>query len=140
MAEIKTKEHDKDVYEFINEFVATEQKKLDSYELIKIIEELTGFKAKMWGDSIIGFGKYHYKSERSKQEGDWPLIGFSSRKAALSLYIYCGGEYQDELLKKFGKFTMGKACIYVKKLSDINIDIFKQLVTTSIEITQAKYK
>lgn len=139
MAEIKTKQHDGDVFEFINTFAETEQKKKDSYELIKIIQDFTGFEPKMWGPSIIGFGKYHYKSDRSKQEGDWPIIGFSPRKAAISLYVYSGAEGQDELLQNFGKFKMGKGCIYVKKLSDINLDILKELMQSTINHIKHKY-
>lgn len=139
MAEIKTKQHDGDVFEFINTFAQTEQKKKDSYELIKIIQDFTGFEPKMWGPSIIGFGKYHYKSDRSKQEGDWPIIGFSPRKAAISLYVYSGAEGQDELLQTFGKFKMGKGCIYVKKLNDIDIDILKKLMTSTINHLKQKY-
>lgn len=118
MAELKTKETDADVNEFIDSFANTEQKKLDSYELVNLMEKVSGHKPRMWGPSIIGFGKYHYKSDRSSQEGDWPLIGFSPRKAALTLYVcmYEGSEEQDELLSKLGKFKKGGGCLYVKKL------------------------
>lgn len=115
MAELKTKQHDSDVVEFINTFADTEQKRQDSFELINVMRDCTGHEPKMWGSSIIGFSQYHYKSDKSKQEGDWPLVGFSPRKAAISLYVYSGCSGQDELLKDFGKFKMGKACIYIKK-------------------------
>ena len=85
MPEIKTKKTDANVFEFINNFANTEQKKKDSLELVKIMQDFTGHEPKMWGPSIIGFGMYHYKSERSSQQGDWPLVGFSPRKAAISL-------------------------------------------------------
>ena len=139
MAEIKTKQTEEDVHEFINTFANTEQKQKDAFELLKIMQDYTGFEPKMWGASIIGFGKYHYKSERSSQEGDWPLVGFSPRKAAISLYVYSGGKTQDELLKNFGKFKMGKACIYVKKLSDINQEVLKELMQDTITKLQKKY-
>ena len=139
MAEIKTKQTNADVREFINQFVDSEQKRKDSFELIKLMQEFTGFKPKMWGPTMIGFGVYHYKSERSRQEGDWPLIGFSPRKAAISLYVYTGAKEHEHLLKDLGKFTMGKACIYVKKLSDINQDALKRLMKVSIDYTQKKY-
>ena len=84
MAELKTKQTDQDVTGFINSFADTEQKQKDSFELLKLMTELTGSEPRMWGASIIGFGSYHYKSEKSSQEGDWPLIGFSPRKAAIS--------------------------------------------------------
>lgn len=139
MAEIKTKQTDADVHEFINTFTVTEQRREDGFELLKIMTDFTGFEPKMWGPSIIGFGKYHYKSERSSQEGDWPLVGFSPRKAALSLYVYSGCTGQDELLQKLGKFKMGKGCIYVKKLTDIDIDILKQLMKSTMDFLQKKY-
>lgn len=139
MAELKTKQHDGNVLEFINKFADTEQKRQDSYELIKIMEEATGYKPKMWGSSIIGFGSYHYKSERSSQEGDWPLVGFSPRKAAISLYVYAGTEEQDELLKDLGKYTMGKGCIYINKLSDINKEVLKKMILTTIDYMKKTY-
>lgn len=139
MAEFKTKVHDQDVFEFINEYVTTDQKKKDSVELIHLMQELTGCPPKMWGESMIGFGSYHYKSERSRQEGDWFLVGFSPRKAAISLYVYQGTETQDDLLKELGKFTMGKACLYVKKLSDIKLDVLSQLIESTVESLQQKF-
>jgi len=139
MAEIKTKPTRVSVKDFIRSFADTEQKKKDSFELVKIMEDFTGHKAKMWGPSIIGFGSYHYKSERSKQEGDWPLIGFSPRKAAISLYVYSGNKKHEHLLKNLGKFKMGKACIYIKKLSDINLDALKTLMKETIAYLQLKY-
>lgn|SRR5690606_32077354 len=139
MAEIKTKQTDADVHEFIHSFANTEQKKKDSFELLKLMQDVTGYEPKMWGPSIIGFGKYHYKSERSRQEGDWPLVGFSPRKAAISLYVHCGCEGQDELLERLGKYKMGKSCIYVKKLSDINPEVLKQMMLSTIDFLQQKY-
>jgi hypothetical protein len=139
MAELKTKPNDADVREFVNTFADTEQKKKDSIELLKLMQELTGFEAKMWGTSIIGFGQYHYKSERSRQEGDWPLVGFSPRKAAISLYVYSGCSGQKELLNDLGKYKMGKGCIYVKKLSDINQEALKKLMLSTIDYLQQKH-
>lgn len=139
MAEIKTKQTQADVFEFINSFANTEQKKEDSFELVKLMQAVTGFEPKMWGPSIIGFGVYHYKSERSRQEGDWPLVGFSPRKSAISLYVYSGGSEQENLLNELGKFKMGKSCIYIKKLDDINQDVLTKLMKTTIEFLQSKY-
>lgn len=139
MAELKTKQTKADVLEFINSFADTEQKRKDSFELLKIMQDFTGFEPKMWGASIIGFGSYHYKSERSTQEGDWPLVGFSPRKAAISLYVYNGSPEHAHLLNDLGKFKMGKACIYIKKLSDINIDALKRLMGETISFLQSKY-
>ncbi len=140
MAELKTKQTNHDVIEFINSFADTEQKRLDSFELLKLMQEFTGYEPKMWGASIIGFGSYHYKSERSKQEGDWPLVGFSPRKAAISLYVFTGFPEHEYLLKDLGKFKMGKACIYVKKLSDINIDALKKIMGETINFLKLKYQ
>lgn len=139
MAELKTKQHDSDVFEFIDSFANSEQKKLDSYELVKLMQEFTGHPPKMWGPTMVGFGSYHYKSDRSRQEGDWPLVAFSPRKAAISLYVYTGYPEHEYLLKDLGKFTMGKACIYVKKLSDINVDVLKKLMGATIEFLEEKY-
>lgn len=139
MAEIKTKQTGADVVEFINSFADTEQKKKDSFELLKLMQDFTGYEPKMWGPSIIGFGQYHYKSERSSQEGDWPLVGFSPRKSAISLYVYSGCPGQDDLLKELGKFKMGKSCIYVKKLSDINQEPLKKLIRTTMDFLRSKY-
>ena len=103
------------------------------------MQDSTGFEPKMWGDSMIGFGQYHYKSERSRQEGDWFLVGFSHRKTAISLYVYSGCEGQDDLLKDLGKFKMGKSCIYIKKLSDINKEILVKLIKSTVEFLQIKH-
>lgn len=141
MAKNKTQITDESVEEFINNFADTEQKKQDSFELLKIMEEISGIQPKMYGPSIIGFGKYHYKYD-SGYEGVAPLIGFSPRKAAISLYVfsgYMGDGAQDKMLEKLGKFKMGKACIYVKKLSDINIDVLKELMRRNIEFLHSKY-
>lgn len=140
MAELKTKQNDKDVYEFIHSFANTEQKKKDSLELVELMQDFTGYEPKMWGGSIIGFGKYHYKSERSRQEGDWLLIGFSPRKTAISLYVYSGCSGQEDLLTELGKFKMGKSCIYVKKLSDINQETLKKLMKSTIDYLQSKHQ
>jgi len=140
MAELKTKQNDADVSEFINSFADTDQKRADSFELIKLMQDVTGFEPKMWGPSIIGFGSYHYKSERSRQEGDWPLVGFSPRKAAISLYVYTGAKEHEQLLDGLGKYKMGKACIYIKKLSDLNQDALRKLMRVTIEYLQLRYK
>lgn len=139
MAELKTKKTDASVKDFINAFADTEQKKKDSFELLKIMQDFTGYEPKMWGGSIIGFGMYHYKSDRSSQQGDWPLVGFSPRKAAISLYVYTGSAQHEHLLNDLGKFKMGKACIYVKKLSDINQDALRKIMKATIDFLEEKY-
>jgi hypothetical protein len=140
MAELKTKQNDADVSQFINSFADSEQKRKDSFELLKLMQDLTGFEAKMWGQSIIGFGSYHYKSERSSQEGDWPLVGFSPRKAAISLYVFTGAKEHEYLLEGLGKYKIGKACIYIKKLSDIDPEILRKLIKETVYFFQSKYK
>ena len=133
MAELKTKLNEANVVDFINAFADTEQKKRDAFKLLAMMEEWTGFKPQMWGASMIGFGSYHYKSERSRQEGDWPLVGFSPRKTAISLYVFSGTLEQEELLYELGTFTMGKGCIYVKKRADIKQDVLKELMMENIQ-------
>src|SRR5690554_1781109 len=139
MAEIKTKQTSADVHEFINSFADTEQKRKDSYELLTLMQDFTGYEPKMWGPSIIGFGSYHYRSERSRQEGDWPLVGFSPRKAAISLYVFTGNPKHEHLLENLGKFKRGKACLYANKLADINLDELKKLIVATVEYMRAKY-
>ena len=139
MSELKTKQTDADVVEFINSFANTEQKRQDSFVLLKFMQNITGFEPKMWGPTMIGFGSYHYKSDRSRQEGDWPLVGFSPRKAAISLYVYTGMPEHEYLLKDLGKFKMGKACIYVKKLSDINLDVLENIMKETIRFLNERY-
>lgn len=137
MAEPKMKENDNNVIDFI-ESVESEKKKADAYQLLDIFEEVTGFKAKMWGSSIIGFGSYHYKYA-SGHEGDAPLAGFSPRKAKHTLYLAYESEEREKLLENFGKHTKSKACIYVNKLADIDIDVLKELIKQSIETYQNLY-
>lgn len=120
------------VIDFINSFVDDENKKQDSLQLIKLMQDWTGFKAKMWGPSIIGFGSYHYIYE-SGHEGDAPMIGFSPRKAAFSLYVYSETKANKQLLTGLGKFKLSKGCIYIKKLSDINISTLESICKASIK-------
>ena len=93
----------------------------------------------MWGDSIIGFGKYHYKSERSSQEGDWLIVGFSPRKTAISLYIYSDTEENKELLNSLGKYKMGKSCIYANKLADIDVEVMKKMILSTVNSIKEQY-
>ncbi|CAN5489719.1 hypothetical protein BH23BAC1_BH23BAC1_32090 [soil metagenome] len=131
MAELKTKPNDESVAEFLNS-VQDEQKRKDSYALIDLMKEITGEEPKMWGSSIIGFGKYHYKYA-SGHEGDAALIGFSPRKQNFSLYLMAGIEGNDNLLHKLGKHKAGKGCLYIKKLEDVNSDILKTLIEKSAQ-------
>lgn len=131
-AKNKTTETKVDVREFVNSFVDNEEKKADSFQLIKLMTKWSGFKPKMWGPSIIGFGSYHYKYA-SGHEGDAPIISFSPRKAAFSLYVFTPGNENKKLLEELGKFKMSKACIYVKRLSDINITTLEKLCRATIK-------
>ena len=132
MAKTKTTYTGKNVIDFINSYVDKEEKRADSFQLIELMEQWSGFEAKMWGSTIIGFGNYHYKYA-SGHEGDAPVLGFSPRKAAFSLYVYSDTERSKLLLEELGKFKMGKACIYVKKLSDISIRVLQELCIESIK-------
>ena len=127
----KTTETEVSVSDFVNSFVDNEQKKADSYQLIELMKKWSGFEAKMWGPTIIGFGRYHYKYA-SGHEGDAPIIAFSPRKAEFSLYVFSQTEQTKHLLEGLGKFKIAKACIYVKKLSDINITVLEKLCKTTI--------
>lgn len=133
----KTIENDNSVLEFIKT-VPDEQKQKDSLKIIDIMKKESGFKPKMWGPAIVGFGSCHYKYE-SGREGDMPLIGFSPRKASLTLYLSSKFDNREELLKEFGKHKTSKACIYVKKLEDINIEVLKKMVANSFKYSKAKY-
>jgi len=130
MGELKTKTTNASVMDFLNA-LPDETKKKDSIALLRIFEDITGEKAKMWGTSIIGFGQYHYKSERSAQEGDWPLTGFSPRKQSLTLYIMSGFEEVDTLLEKLGKHKRSVGCLYINKLSDVNESVLKEIIEKS---------
>lgn len=139
MAKTKTHETAVNVIDFINAYVDNDQKKADSFRFIELMSEWSGFEPKMWGPTIIGFGSYHYKYA-SGHEGDAPLIGFSPRKAAFSLYVYSPIEEQKQMLDSLGKFKMGKVCIYVKKLSDIDITVLEKLCKSSIAYVQEHHE
>lgn len=133
----KTTETENSVTDFLNS-VVDETKRADSFQLVKIMEKQTGFEAKMWGPSIVGFGSYHYKYE-SGREGDAPLVGFSPRAKEISLYLSQGFTEKQALLQHFGKHRTGAGCIYVKKLQDINIEILGKMIASSVKYLQQKY-
>ncbi|MBS3913376.1 MAG: DUF1801 domain-containing protein [Bacteroidetes bacterium] len=126
------------VTDFINTYVARDQQKQDSLRLIELLREWSGFEPKMWGPTIIGFGNYHYKYA-SGHEGDAPILGFSPRKAEFSLYVVSPEFDYGNLLQELGKFTMGKVCIYFKKLEDLNLNTLENLCRKSIQFTKEKY-
>jgi hypothetical protein len=131
MAEIKTKVNEASVEEFLST-VENEQKRRDSFEIIKIMKQVTKKEPKLWGPAIIGFGSYHYKYE-SGREGDMPQIAFSPRKQYLTLYIGVGDDSDNPLLKKLGTYTTGKVCLYIKKLADVDRDVLQELIADSFE-------
>jgi len=137
MAQNKTTENDLSVPDFLNT-VTDENKRADCFNLLDIIVETTGFKAKMWGTSIVGFGSYHYKYE-SGRAGDAPLFGFSPRKDAIALYLSSEFKNREELLAKFGKHKTAKACVYIKKMSDIHVEVLKEMVTNSVARISSLY-
>ncbi len=137
MAKNKTAVTAVNVTDFINNYVDDEQKKADSFELIKLMQQWSGFEAKMWGPTIVGFGSYHYKYA-SGHEGDAPLIAFSPRKAAFSLYIVSQADQHVASLNQLGKYKIAKACIYVKKLSDIDIAVLEKICNNSLKNLENK--
>lgn len=137
MAEQKTKPTSQSVEDFINK-IDNEQVRDDCSALIKLMKKVTGSKPVLWGPSIIGFGKYHYKYE-SGHEGDSCLIGFSPRKQNISIYIMSGFAQCTDLLKKLGKHKAAKACLYIKKLEDVDMSVLQQLIEYSVKYLQKKY-
>lgn len=132
MSEIKTKVTNLDVDSFLMQ-VEPAKKREDSIELKKIFDSVLTEKATLWSNNMIGYGTYHYKSDRSTQEGDWPLIAFSPRKQYITIYIMPGVDNYKELLDKLGKHRASKgSCIYINKLADIDIDVLKQIIKASV--------
>jgi len=140
MSEIKTKPADLDVDKFLMK-VEPEKKRTDSLELKKLFDSVVKEKPVLWNNNMIGYGSFHYKSDRSKQEGDWPLTAFSPRKQYLAIYIMSGvGNYPD-LLGKLGKFKNSTgSCIYVNKIDDINLDVLKEIIALSVSDMKKAYK
>ncbi|MBX2845984.1 MAG: DUF1801 domain-containing protein [Saprospiraceae bacterium] len=133
----KTVENDGSVEAFLDSVTDT-QKKKDSYELLATFQEITGQPPKMWGNSLIGFGSYHYKYDTGR-EGDMLRTGFSPRKNALTLYIMDGFTKRPELMEKLGKYKTGKSCLYVKKLDDIDRSVLKEVIQSSLDYMNEKY-
>ncbi len=131
MAELKTKENNASVETFINS-VPEEDKRQDCIALIELLKKITGSEPKMWGTAIIGFGRYHYKYA-SGHEGDAALIGFSPRKAGITLYLTCGFHGPGGLLKQLGKHKVGKGCLYINRMQDIDTEVLSQVIKASME-------
>ena len=131
MAELKTKQNGASVIECIAA-VDDNQQRADARKISAMMRAATGFRAKMWGTNIIGYGSYHYKYA-SGQEGDWPIVGFSPRKQNLSLYIMPGFGRFDKLMAKLGKFKAGKSCLYIKRLADVDENVLEKLIDGSVK-------
>ena len=131
MAELKTKVNKANVEKFLNT-IKDEKKREDSFTVLELMKQVTKAEPRMWGSSIVGFGSYHYKYA-SGREGDWFLTGFSARKQNLTLYIMAGFDEYEELLKKLGKHTTGKACLYIKSLEDVHVPTLRKLVQQSVK-------
>lgn len=138
MAEQKTKPTAVSVDSFLGK-VADEKVRDDCYALIKIMKKITGEEPKMWGPSIVGFGKYHYKYD-SGHEGDSCLTGFSPRKQNITLYVMPGFADHTNLLQKLGKHKAGKGCLYIKRIADIDVSALEKLVRHSVEFLRDKYQ
>jgi hypothetical protein len=139
MSTLKTVVNDASVEAFLKA-IPDEAKRGDGLTLLELYSKITGEPAKMWGPSIVGFGQYHYKSERSSQEGDWMLTGFSPRKQNLSLYFMGGFESLQDLLKELGKYkTSTGSCLYFNKLADVDLGILEKMVRKSFVQMREKY-
>ncbi len=138
MAKLKTQKNKTSVLEFLKKNPDPVQRQ-DALTLLKIMKEVTGEKPMMWGQSIVGFGEYHYKSERSTQEGDWPLTAFSPRKQNLTVYIMPGFKDSEALLKKLGKHTHSVSCLYIKRLSDVHLPTLKKIIERGYKTMKKRY-
>ena len=129
MAELKTKVTNASVDKFL-QGIKDEKKRRDCHQILKIMKKATKAEPKMWGTGIIGFGDYHYKYE-SGRENDWFLTGFSPRVQNLTLYMM--GGFDNEVLKKLGKYKTGKGCLYINKLEDVDVKVLSELITRSVK-------
>ena len=136
---LKTQITDDSVQDFLAS-IEDDQKREDCYRMLDIMQEVTGCEPKMWGKNIVGLGSYHYVYS-SGQEGDWMLTGFSPRKSYLSVYLMSGmvGKNMTENLNKLGKHKMGKSCLNINKLSDVDEEILRQLIKDSVQVMRDKY-
>jgi len=131
MAELKTKQTEASVKDFLNQ-IPDKERRDDCFAIAKMMEEATGAKPKMWGTSIVGFGSYHYKYA-SGREGDWLMTGFSPCKNDLTLYLMMGFEKHRELMEQLGKHKTSKSCLYIKQLDDVHVPTLKKLIKASVK-------
>ncbi|MEQ9310772.1 MAG: DUF1801 domain-containing protein [Balneolaceae bacterium] len=137
MSENKTKPTELSVSDYLDA-INNPQRKEDCWVIHDLMKKITGKTPRMWGTSIVGFGSYHYKYD-SGREGDMPATGFSNRKQAITMYIMGGFKKHDELLKKIGPHKTGKSCFYIKKMSDIDIDVLSVLILESVKAVEKIY-
>ena len=138
MAELKTKKTNASVMRFLRS-VENERRRNDGIQLLKIFKGVTKKQSRLWGSSIVGFGEYHHKSERSSQEGDWPLTGFSPRKSAMNIYIMPGFTNYQDLMSQLGQHKSSVSCVYFTKLEKINVGVLKQLIRRSVTDRKRRY-
>ncbi len=140
MSQIKTKPGDTDIENFLKS-IQPEKKRADSIELKKVFDSVVKEKAVVWNNNMIGYGTFHYKSERSRQEGDWPLTAFSPRKQYLAVYIMSGVSNYKDLLDKLGKFKVSSgSCIYINRIEDINVGVLKEIISASVSDMKKLYR
>ena len=137
MAELKTKPNRSSVERFVRA-VTDEERRRDCQAMIRMMSEVTGAEPEMWGTSIVGFGRYHYKYA-SGREADWMLLGFSPRKKDLTLYVMAGFEDFPELMQKLGRYKTGTSCLYLRKLEDVDTKVLRKLLKGSVKKT-SKYR
>jgi hypothetical protein len=138
MAELKTKVNTASVEKFLKS-VGDKQKRGDSFKILQLMKKVTKEEPKMWGPSIVGFGKYHYKYD-SGHEGDMCIAGFSPRKQAITIYILPGFDKYESLMKKLGKYKTGKSCLYIKKLDDVDLQVLEKIIVSSVKYVKEKFK
>ena len=136
MAELKTKKNDQPVSAFLDA-IPDQARKQDCYAILDLMRKATAAEPRMWGDSIVGFGDYHYKYASGRQ-GDWFLTGFSPRKQSLTIYIMAGFEGYDVLLAKLGKYKTAKSCLYINKLQDVDLSVLSEIIAHSVAALSPK--
>jgi len=131
MAELKTKPTEESVSGFLNK-VSDKSRREDCFTVLELMKDVTGEEPKMWGSSIVGFGRYRYKYE-SGTKGEWMITGFSPRKNDLTLYIMMGFEAVSDLMARLGKHKTGKSCLYIKKLADVDLGVLRKVLEKSVK-------
>ncbi len=137
MAELKTKLTEESALAFLDQ-IENDQRRQDCLTVLELMKNVTGDEPRMWGESIVGFGSYHYRG-KSGREGDWMLVGFSPRKQNLTLYIMAGFDGYDGLMSKLGKFKTGKSCLYINRLTDVDLQVLRELIKQSVDYMRLTY-